>query len=59
MKIRILIELLKRNGYSLVRSGKYFIFSNGKISIPVPQHKDINKMLARRILKESGINSEL
>lgn len=45
-------KCLKRQGYTLIRSNAHHIWSNGTHSIAVPNHKEINRMIARRLLKE-------
>lgn len=51
-----LIRLLESNGFILIRCSKHLIYSNGKQSVSVPkQHKNVNKFVARKILKTAGI----
>lgn len=48
-------KILRKNGYEFVRqNGDHLIYSNGtnKITINI----NINKMVARRIIKENGLN---
>ena len=48
------VEKLKKAGYEKKRcNGSHFIFSNGKHSVSI--NKDLNRMVAKRILKECGI----
>lgn len=54
MKKKEFLRLLKSLGFVLIRSNKHEIWSNGTHTIPIP-HGDgtqINRMLARRILKD-------
>lgn len=54
-KTRDFITTLNKNGYSLVRTkGDHGIFSNGKNSIAITlKGKEINRMIARRLIKEN------
>lgn len=54
MKSREFERILEEEGYSLVRVSKHRIWSNGVHSAPVPHDKEINCMVAQRILKEIG-----
>ncbi len=55
MKRRDLVELLERDGCTLLRHGaRHDIYHNpstGK-SQPVPRHNEINEILARKIIKD-------
>lgn len=52
MKRRDLIKLLEDNGYELKRNGsEHDIYSNGKLSQPIPRHKEINERTAKTIIK--------
>ncbi len=56
MKRADLIKLLEKNGWSLKRNGaEHDIYSNGNRIEPIPRHKEINEILARKILKKLGI----
>lgn len=47
-------KILKLNGYSLNRTkGSHFIYSNGCNTISI--NKDLNMMVARRIIKENQL----
>jgi hypothetical protein len=59
MKSTELEKILKLMGYSLVRLNKHRVWSNGKHSAPVPHDKEINRMVARRILKEIGYQQDV
>lgn len=53
MKRRILIKLLKRNGWKIQRKGgNHDIYTDGERIEPIPRHPDINERLARKILKK-------
>ena len=52
MKIVELIRNLNDAGYHLVRDSKHKIFSNGINSIAVPRHKEVNRMVAQKIMKQ-------
>ena len=49
--------LLRSNGYDYIRSsGDHDIYSNGKLKISIPvASKEVNKMLARRLIKENKL----
>lgn len=47
-------RLLSSSGFVLVKSSKHKIWSNGTKTVAVPHDKQINRMIARRILKEIG-----
>ena len=55
MRYSKFIKLLKQMGYYFVRSGKgtHEIWTNGDKKITITRQK-INKMVAKRILKEIG-----
>lgn len=47
-------KMLKANGYSLIRTkGSHFIYSNGDETISI--NKDLNMMVARRLIKEHSL----
>lgn len=49
-----MVKILKRNGYGLVRKkGSHFIYSNGTRTISI--NKDLNMMVARRLIKENKL----
>lgn len=54
-------SLLRRNGYVFDRcSGDHCIFTNDVNTISVPYHgKKLNRMIARRLIKENGLKEEL
>lgn len=45
-------RILREMGFQLVRSNDHKIWSNGQKNVAVPHQKEINKMIARRTLKE-------
>ena len=47
---RILVDF----GFSLVSSGKHRKWSNGVNTVMIPHAREINRMIAKRILREIG-----
>lgn len=47
-------RLLVFSGFVLVRNSKHRIWAKDEKRVAVPNHKLINKMIARRVLKEIG-----
>lgn len=57
MKYRDLVREMKKQGWYLLRQGgKHEIWTNGDIEEPVPRHREINEMLAKKILKKMALN---
>jgi mRNA interferase HicA len=57
VKHRDLIRILKDLGFYLERQGgEHEIWSNGKISVSVPRHKEVKEFTAKRIIKEASGN---
>ena len=57
MKQRDLVKKLTDDGYKLVRKGDHKIYAKeGHRSVQVPDHRDIKDILAKKILKDAGIN---
>lgn len=57
MKYRDLIRELKNYRWYLLRQGgRHEIWSNGEIEEPIPRHREINELLARKILKKVQMN---
>ena len=57
MKRRDLIKLLEKNGWYYLRDGgRHDIYTNGKEYEPIPRHKEINQILAEKIIKKHGLN---
>lgn len=56
MKTKELLRILKDMGYALVRSGKHDVYAKPghHVAIPHGNGKEVNRMVARRILKEVG-----
>lgn len=47
-----LIKELLSKGFVLIRNSKHEVYSNGKIIVIVPYHKEINRFTAKGILKQ-------
>ena len=56
MKKRDLDKQLKELGWWLLRQGKHEIWTNGRITIAVPRHREIKEMTARGILRDAECN---
>lgn len=55
MKRNDLISKIGNRGYWVLRSGGgHDIYTNGKKIIAIPRHREINEMLAKKIIKEAG-----
>lgn len=52
MKTKEFERILKEMGYQIIRLGGHRIWGNGQRHIAVPNGREINKMVARRLLKE-------
>lgn len=52
MKTNEFERILGSMGYVLARCGAHRVWSNGVKQIAVPHGKEINRMVARRLLKE-------
>lgn len=58
MKKRDLIKQIKSYGWWLKREGNnHEVWTNGDLSEPVPRHREINELLAKKILKVAKDNS--
>ncbi|MCL2049762.1 MAG: type II toxin-antitoxin system HicA family toxin [Defluviitaleaceae bacterium] len=56
MKRRDLIKLFEENGWWLLREGgSHTIYTNGKVTEPISRQKEINEVLAKRIIKRRGL----
>jgi mRNA interferase HicA len=54
VKYRELIKGLQKSGWYLLRQGgRHEIWTNGEIEEPVPRHREINELLAKKILKRA------
>lgn len=51
MKSKTLIRMIARLGYALIRSNKHDIYSNGTTTVILPQHKTVDKHIAKQTLK--------
>jgi len=52
MKRIQLIRLLERNGWELIRDvGPHSVYANGDRRESIPRHKEINELLAKKIIK--------
>lgn len=48
-------RILRGNGYEYIRAkGSHFMYSNGIYTVAV--NKDLNCMVARRLIKQYGLN---
>lgn len=57
MKYKELTRKLNALGWKILRQGsKHEIWSNGDLEEPVPRHKEINELLAKKILKKAEQN---
>ncbi len=55
MKQRDLIKRLKKLGFDFHHhGGSHDIYSNGKIKVQVPRHREIAEKLANKIIKQAG-----
>jgi len=56
MKRKDLIKLFEKNGWWLKRGGHdHTIYTNGKANEPVSRQKEINELLAQKIIKRRGL----
>ena len=57
MKRRDLVKKLESNGWWFLREGgNHDIYTNGVKREPIGRHKEIDEMLAKKILKRNGID---
>lgn len=57
VKHRDLTAKLKSCGWYLLRQGgRHEIWTNGDVEEPIPRHREINEMLAKKILKKAEAN---
>jgi len=52
MKTKTLLRILHTMGYALIRSNKHDIYSNGNVTVILPQHKTIARPMAKQVLKQ-------
>ena len=56
MKRTDFIKMLERNGWWLERDkGPHSVYTNGKASEAVPRHKEIDEILAKKIIKRRSL----
>ena len=56
MKRKDFIKVLERNGWWVERDkGPHTIYTNGKVSEPIPRHKELKEMLVKAIIKRRGL----
>ena len=56
MKRRDLIKLLEKNGWWLLRNGaNHDVYTNGKVSEPIPRHSEVKENLAKAIIRRQGL----
>lgn len=56
MKRKDLIKKLEKNGWRKLREGaNHDIYTNGKISEPIPRHTEVNELLAKAIIKRQRL----
>lgn len=58
MKKKDLLRLLKDYNFVFVRSNGHMIYSNGTITVAVPNHMEHSRGLVRRLLTQAGLNKE-
>jgi predicted RNA binding protein YcfA (HicA-like mRNA interferase family) len=55
-----LCELLSRHGFERVRQrGSHVVMRRGKVSLPVPLHREIDRGTLRGIIRQSGLPRSL
>jgi mRNA interferase HicA len=56
VKRRDRVQLLEENGFHLLREGaNYSIYTNGPQTIPVKRHKQLDRITANQICKQTGL----
>ena len=58
MKNKELIRILKDHNFVLIRASGHAIYSNGTITVAVPNKNEHSKGLVRRIFQQSGLNKQ-
>lgn len=53
MKTRELLAELNKMGFVILRAQKHYFLSNGRTNVTVPRHIEVNKFLARKIIKQA------
>lgn len=51
MKRIDLENILKEHGFYFLRDSKHCLWTNGKIIIAIPHHRELNIFLAKKIIK--------
>lgn len=59
MKTKEFARILIAEGFVLSRANKHEIWIKGSLRVAVPRHKTINRMVARRVLKEIGYSQRV
>jgi len=61
MDRRKFIQLLERAGFTVLRTGKHVIYSNGQTQVIVPKNhgKPLHKHMANRLLREAGVFGDI
>ena len=53
MDRRKLIKLFEENGWYFLRDGgRHDIYTNGEKQEPIPRHREINEILAKKLIKK-------
>ena len=53
---KTLVNVLKENGYELIRHNKHEVYSNGSHTLALPnKRRGFSRMVAERLLKEAGL----
>ena len=56
MKRKDLIKLFAKNGWWMKREGRdHAIYTNGEANEPISRQKEINDILAKKIIKRRGL----
>lgn len=58
MKNRDLVRILRDNNFNLIRSNGHSIYSNGIVTIAVPNHHEHSKGLVRRVLQQAQFDKQ-
>lgn len=53
MKAKDLERILKDKGFYVTRQSKHIVWTNGKTTIAVPHQREINRILAKHIIKQA------
>lgn len=54
MKLRDLMSILNKSGFVIIRAQKHYVMSNGTQNLTIPRHTEINKFLAKKIIKQAN-----